>query len=155
MSAFCWTAPSAAFLAVVGSVLLVNGSLARGGHAQNPASEWRENGDTIDVADNHGGSVAQYDSMWSELTAQGKKVRVVGNCQSACTTLLGHVPRARICVTPEAAFGFHLAHRDAMTEVMMNGYPSDIRNWIRQQGGLTAEFKWLRAPDTYRFFKHC
>lgn len=128
---------------------------ARGGRSANPTSEWRTEGDTIDVSDNHGGSVAQYDAMWSELAGQGKRVRVVGNCQSACTTLLGHVPRSRICVTPEAAFGFHLAHLQSGTETMWNGYPADIRAWIKQQGGLTAEFKWLRAPDTFRFFRRC
>ncbi|MCJ2126463.1 hypothetical protein [Methylobacterium sp. J-077] len=128
---------------------------ARGGRSSDPMSEWRIAGDTIDVSDNHGGSVMQYDSLWTELAAQGKRVRVVGNCQSACTTLLGHVPASRICVTPEAAFGFHLAQHEAGTETMWGGYPAGIRQWIQQQGGLTAEFKWLRAPDIYRYFQRC
>lgn len=115
----------------------------------------RDDGNTIDVSDNHGGSVAQYDGMWAALAAQGKTVRVIGSCQSACTTLLGHIARERICVTPEAAFGFHRAHRAYGTEVMWNGYPADIKAWIEHQGGLSAAFKWLRAPDTYRFFKRC
>ncbi|MDP4006525.1 hypothetical protein [Methylobacterium sp. NEAU K] len=142
---------------IIGTTLalaLGAGAEARRG-GPSPMSGLQDNGDTIDVSDNHGGSVAQYDSMWSTLAENGKKVRVVGSCQSACTTLLGHVPRDRICVTPEAAFGFHRAHKQYGTEVMWDGYPADIKAWIKSQGGLTAEFKWMRAPDTYRFFKHC
>jgi hypothetical protein len=127
---------------------------ARRGGA-SPMSGLSGNGDTIDVSDNHGGSVAEYDGVWSALASQGKSVRVVGPCQSACTTLLGHVPRERICVTPEATFGFHKAHGQNGTAIMWDGYPADIKAWIKSQGGLTAEFKWMGAPDTYRFFKRC
>jgi hypothetical protein len=67
--------------------------------------------ETIDVYDDHGGSVAEYDARWSELAARGVNVRIVGPCQSACTVLLAHIPNERICVTPQASFGFHLAHR--------------------------------------------
>jgi hypothetical protein len=51
--------------------------------------------ETIDVSDNHGGSVAQYSAHWSELARRGVNVRIVGPCQSACTVLLGHIPRSR------------------------------------------------------------
>jgi hypothetical protein len=50
--------------------------------------------ETIDVYDNHGGSVAQYNARWAGLAAQGASVRIVGPCQSACTVLLGHIPRS-------------------------------------------------------------
>ncbi|MGY2048218.1 hypothetical protein [Methylobacterium sp. JK268] len=128
---------------------------ARGGLRGDPQSEWRFNGDTVDVSDSHGGSVAQYDAMWAEIARKGTKVRVVGPCQSACTTLLGHVPRQALCVTPEATFGFHRARRPSGTATMWNGYPSDIRKWIADRGGLTEDFKWMTAPDTYRFFRKC
>ncbi len=110
---------------------------------------------TIDVSDNHGGRVADYNTRWAAHAARGASVRIVGPCKSACTVLLGHIPRSRICVTPKASFGFHLARLEAATRTLWNAYPQDIRAWIDQRGGLTNVFIWMRAPDTYRFFKKC
>ncbi len=111
--------------------------------------------ETIDVSDNHGGSVARYDARWTALAARGVSVRIVGACQSACTDLLGHIPRSRICVTPAARFGFHLANLPSATATLWAGYAGDIRGWIQQHGGLTKNFIWMSAPDTYRYFKRC
>ena len=111
--------------------------------------------ETIDVSDNHGGSVAEYNARWADLAARGVSVRIVGPCQSACTVLLGHIPRSRICVTAAASFGFHLAHLSSATAILWNGYQSDIRAWIDQHGGLQSNFIWLRAPETFRFFHKC
>jgi len=111
--------------------------------------------ETVDVSDNHGGSVAAYSARWSELGRKGVNVRIVGPCQSACTVLLGHIPRSRICVTPEASFGFHLAHREDATATLRRAYAADITSWINAHGGLTREFVWMSAPDTYRYFKKC
>jgi len=113
---------------------------------------WAE---TIEVSDNHGGSVVQYNQRWAGLAARGVNVKIIGPCQSACTVLLGHIPRGKICVTPNASFGFHLAKKAFATEILRNAYASDIRGWINQHGGLKADFIWMRAPDTYRYFKKC
>ncbi len=111
--------------------------------------------ETIDVSDNHGGRVAEYSARWSELARQGANVRIVGPCQSACTVLLGHIPRSRICVTPEASFGFHLAKRADATATLRRAYAADITAWINAHGGLTQDFIWMRAPDTFRYFRKC
>lgn len=111
--------------------------------------------ETIDVSDDHGGSVAQYDARWAGLAARSVNVRIVGPCQSACTVLLGHIPRGRICVTPQASFGFHLAHLPQMTAVLWSAYAGDIKAWITAHGGLQRDFIWMRAPDIYRYFHKC
>ena len=111
--------------------------------------------ETIDVFDNHGGSVAAYDARWAAIAARGASVRIVGPCQSACTVLLGHIPRRRICVMRNASFGFHLAHLQSATETLWNAYQPDIRRWIKAHGGLTHEFIWMRAPNIFRYFKKC
>lgn len=111
--------------------------------------------ETINVSDNHGGSVAAYDARWAGLAARGVDVRIVGPCQSACTVLLGHIPRNKICVMPNASFGFHTAKKPEMTTVLWNAYGSDIKAWINARGGLTPDFKWMRAPDIYKYFKKC
>lgn len=112
-------------------------------------------GETIDVFDNRGGRVADYNARWAALAARGVSVRIVGPCQSACTVLLGHIPRSRICVTPAGAFGFHLARLESATATLWNAYQPDIRAWINARGGLKKEFIWMRAPETYRFFRKC
>jgi hypothetical protein len=111
--------------------------------------------ETIDVSDNHGGSVARYDQRWAGLASQGVDVRIVGPCQSACTVLLGHIPRNKICVTPRASFGFHLANLPSAQATLWNAYSEDIRAWINQHGGLTHQFIWMRTPDVYRYFRRC
>jgi hypothetical protein len=111
--------------------------------------------ETIDVYDNHGGSVAQYDARWAENARRGVSVRVVGPCQSACTVLLGHIPRERICVTAQARFGFHLAKVPKMTVLIWNAYPADIKAWINAHGGLRTDFIWMGAPDVFKYFKKC
>ena len=111
--------------------------------------------ETIDVNDSHGGSVAAYDTRWAGLAQRCVSVRIVGPCQSACTVLLGHIPHSRICVTPEASFGFHQAHLPQATATLWRSYSSGIKGWIKAHGGLTREFIWMRAPDTYRFFHKC
>jgi len=114
-----------------------------------------DNNGTVDVYDNHGGSVGQYNARWAELASRGVSVRIVGPCQSACTVLLGHIPRAKICVTPQASFGFHQAKVPRATATLWAAYGADIRGWIDQHGGLQKDFIWMRAPDTYRFFRKC
>ena len=111
--------------------------------------------ETIEVNDDHGGSVANYNARWQANAARGVDVRIVGPCQSACTVLLGNIPRNKICVTPAASFGFHTAKLPQTTATLWNAYGADIKGWINARGGLTADFKWMRAPDTYKYFKRC
>ncbi|MGD9845311.1 MAG: hypothetical protein AB7O60_19595 [Variibacter sp.] len=111
--------------------------------------------ETIDVYDDHGGRVAEYNARWASLARRNVSVRIVGPCQSACTVLLGHIPRSRICVTPAARFGFHLAHLPQATSTLWNAYPGDIKSWINAHGGLKADFVWMRAPDVFRYFHRC
>ena len=111
--------------------------------------------ETIEVSDNHGGSVAAYDARWAAYARKGVSVRIVGPCQSACTVLLRHIPRGRICVTPQASFGFHQAHLPQATATLWGGYAGDIKAWINAHGGLQKDFVWMRAPDIFRYFKKC
>jgi hypothetical protein len=111
--------------------------------------------ETIEVYDNHGGSVAQYDQRWRGLAARGVNVKIVGPCKSAWTVLLGRIPRGHICVTPEASFGFHSAKLESATQLLRSIYPADIRAWIGAHGGLKPDLVWMQAPEIYRYFKKC
>jgi hypothetical protein len=93
--------------------------------------------------------------QWATLAARGVKVRIIGPCVSACTVLVGYIPRQNICVMPNAHLGFHWATTEFHTQELWNVYPPDIRQWISQHGGLTSQMLWLQAPSIYRYFRKC
>ena len=110
---------------------------------------------TIDVYDGQGGVLSSYQMQWATLAARGVKVRIIGPCVSACTVLVGYIPRRNICVMPNAHLGFHWATTEFHTQELWNVYPPDIRQWISQHGGLTSQMLWLQAPSIYRYFRKC
>ncbi len=110
---------------------------------------------TIDVSNDPGGFMGQHDTRWRNHAAKGVNVRISGMCASACTILLHHIPRAKICVTPGARIGFHVASQFSGTEQLLDYYPADIRSYIFSRGGLSTEMMWMTAPDTYAFFRRC
>ncbi len=86
---------------------------------------------------------------------------------SACTLVLGVVPSDRICVTPRARLGFHAAWRgsakvggpkvkaDDGTQLLMETYPQQIRNWIAQHGGLTPQVIYLSGRELAGMYQRC
>ena len=111
--------------------------------------------ETIDVSGDHGGFVYLYQEKWEKLAAQKVNIRIVGLCASACTLLAGYFPRKDICVTPDAALGFHAGTFPFVTDTLLRIYPQDIRKWIDEHGGLTWQLIWLQRPEIYKFFRKC
>jgi hypothetical protein len=111
--------------------------------------------ETIEVTYDNGGRLNEYAARWASYRRNGTHVRIAGPCYSECTVLLGQIPRERICVTPGASFGFHLADLPATTAALWKAYPTDIKAWISQHGGLTDEFLLLQSSDLQRFFSTC
>src|SRR5262249_36016277 len=64
---------------------------------------------TMRISEDRGGQIGQYLQAFASVRSSGEKVVVDGNCLSACTLVLGLVPRERICATDRARFGFHAA----------------------------------------------
>jgi hypothetical protein len=74
--------------------------------------------------------------------------------------VLGMVPLNRICVTPRASLGFHMAYYDtsatfgnkvtsyAGTADLMSYYPETVKGWIARNGGLTTDMKKVRNGPT-------
>ena len=56
-----------------------------------------------------GGQIGPYLEELEQLRGSGERVIIDGPCLSACTMVLGVIPRNRICVTPRARLGFHAA----------------------------------------------
>ncbi|MGB8045432.1 MAG: hypothetical protein WCF66_21005, partial [Pseudolabrys sp.] len=57
---------------------------------------------TMRIAEDRGGQIGHYLQAFTTLRSSGESVVVDGNCLSACTLVLGLVPRERICATQRA-----------------------------------------------------
>jgi hypothetical protein len=105
------------------------------------------------LKDEPGGRVDQHIERWKALAASGEDVEIGGFCYSACTLVLAHVPKERLCFGQRAVLGFHLARFSLNGEpaieasrAMFNAYPQDIRMWLQKKGGLEKmplESLWL------------
>src|SRR5581483_5100420 len=110
---------------------------------------------TIRIHDDPGGRIDQYLHRFAKLRHSRERIVVDGVCNSACTLLLGTIPRSRICVTERASLGFHAAwvfdddgnhvESRAWTSVLWRNYPQSVRNWITRNGGLTPHMIFLRG----------
>jgi hypothetical protein len=107
----------------------------------------------IRIARDFGGDLEAYKAKYARLRDKGERIVIDGICNSACTVVLGIVPLNRICATPRARLGFHQAYYDKRwtagirvtsvsgTAELMALYPPPVRDWIKRQGGLTAQMK--------------
>jgi hypothetical protein len=116
------------------------------------------------VADG-GGQIGPYLERLAALRSSGQKVVIDGPCLSACTLVLGVIPRERICVTPRARLGFHAAWHPGEngrptpsqggTQLLMEIYPQHVRRWIARQGGLTQNMKYLTGRELASMYPTC
>jgi hypothetical protein len=112
-----------------------------------------------------GGRIDQYLSRFEALRGTGERVVVDGPCNSACTLLLGKLPRRQICVTDRASLGFHAAWTPdeagrpvasaVWTRVLWSNYPQQIRQWISRHGGLTPRMIYLRGQELDSMYPRC
>ena len=117
------------------------------------------------IAGDRGGQIGPYLQQFAMLRDSGEQVVIDGNCLSACTLVLGTVPRDRICVTPRANLGFHAAWNFAPggrtvysaegTRLLWEIYPSNIRQWIKRKGGLKPKMIFLRGRELTSMYASC
>src|ERR1700741_3506814 len=65
---------------------------------------------TVRIAGDTGGQIGPYLNRFEAMRKSGERVVIDGPCLSACTMVLGAIPRNRICVTARARLGFHAAY---------------------------------------------
>jgi hypothetical protein len=120
---------------------------------------------TIWITGDIGGTILDYAERFRHAREAGEQVVIDGRCLSACTMVIGMIPRGRVCVTPNAVLGFHAAFRrtsdgsivastDA-TKFMFNAYPPEVRKWINQRGGLTTQMIFLTGRELAAFVPPC
>jgi hypothetical protein len=117
------------------------------------------------IRDDRGGQIGPYLKQFAMLRDSGSRVIIDGTCLSACTLVLGTVPKDRICVTPRANLGFHAAWNPSSngrpvyssegTRLLWDIYPGNIRSWIKRKGGLTAKMIFLRGKELAAMYQTC
>ena len=120
---------------------------------------------TMRIAEDRGGQIGHYLQAFAVLRSSGEKVMIDGNCLSACTLVLGLIPRSRICVTPRARFGFHAAWMPDSdgapvtsplgTQALWNIYPKDVRRWINRNGGLSRKMIFMQGAAMHGIVAEC
>jgi hypothetical protein len=120
---------------------------------------------TMRISDDIGGRIGAYVDQYSQVRNSGERVVIDGACLSACTLVLGIVPRNRICVTRRATLGFHAAWMPGPngkpmpsavgTQALWDMYPSHVRQWINSRGGLSAKMMFLRGRELMAMYPEC
>jgi hypothetical protein len=110
----------------------------------------------VRITRDYGGYLEDYKAKYAKLRDTKERIVIDGVCNSACTIVLGIVPLERVCVTPRASLGFHLAYFDRRwtagqkvtsvsgTAELMAFYPLPLKDWLARKGGLAAQMKHLR-----------
>ena len=120
---------------------------------------------TMRIAEDRGGQIGQYLQAFASGRSSGETVVIDGNCLSACTLVLGLVPRERICATERARLGFHAAwmpDRDGRpvtsplgTQALWSIYPASVRRWINQHGGLSRKMIFMQGHELNGIVASC
>lgn len=120
---------------------------------------------TMRIAEDRGGQIGHYLQAFAVLRSSGENVMIDGNCLSACTLVLGLIPRSRICATPRARFGFHAAWMPDSegapvtsalgTQALWNIYPKDVRRWISRNGGLSRKMIYMQGTAMHGIVNEC
>jgi len=120
---------------------------------------------SVRITGDGGGQLGAYLQRHEAMRQSGERVVIDGPCLSACTMVLGAIPRNRICVTSRAVLGFHAAyHLDPAggqvtsrggTLLLMSQYPQQVRKWIARRGGLSREMMFLSGRDLASMYASC
>jgi hypothetical protein len=120
------------------------------------------------ITRDYGGSIELYKAKYAAIRDRGERVIIDGICNSACTLVLGIVPLNRICVTPRASLGFHMAYYDLAatggvkvlsyqgTSEFMSHYPETVKEWLSRHGGLSTDTKHIKnSPELWAIVDPC
>jgi len=117
------------------------------------------------ISEDRGGQIGHYLQTFTLLRSSGERVVIDGNCLSACTLVLGVIPRSRICATSRARLGFHAAWMPDSegrpitspmgTQALWNLYPTSVRRWINRHGGLSRKMIYLQGRELASIVPSC
>jgi hypothetical protein len=119
----------------------------------------------VRIANDRGGLIEWYVDRYEQLRASRQSVVIDGLCASACTIVLSAIPHSRICVTSKARLAFHAAWdfgargravtNPEATRWLYSMYPSQVRHWIADRGGLTPRTIFLSGKQLESMYRPC
>ena len=119
----------------------------------------------VRIANDRGGQIGRYVERYEQLRATGQTVMIDGLCASSCTIVLGAIPHEKICVTRNANLAFHAAWdfgargqtitNPGATRMLYSMYPSQVRRWIANRGGLSPRMIYLRGRQLEMMYRPC
>ena len=119
----------------------------------------------VRIGEDRGGRIGTYVDKYQEVRSSGEMVIIDGLCASACTIVLGAIPKDKICVTSHASPGFHAAWdlddggraitNPEATHMLYSMYPPPVKKWINQRGGLTQRMIYLRGKELLSMYHPC
>src|SRR6267378_7366050 len=119
----------------------------------------------VRIVEDPGGQIETYVNKYKGVRSSGEMVIIDGFCASACTIVLGAVAHDKICVTSRAKLGFHAAwdpgskgrkiSNPEATLTLYSMYPSEVRRWIDQRGGLTPHMIFLGGRQLAAMYRPC
>jgi len=120
------------------------------------------------ITRDHGGLLENYKAKYAVIRDRGERVVIDGICNSGCTLVLGIVPLNRVCVTPRAGLGFHMAYYDKATTFgvkvmsyegtaeLMSYYPTTVKDWRDRHGGIAPDMKKVKnRPELWAIVDPC
>ena len=121
---------------------------------------------TILITADRGGLLTDYAERFLSARATGEQVVIDGACLSACTLVVGMLPRDKVCATLQsgARVPRGLAadeewrqgvNSPPASQMMMEVYPADLRNWIVRRGGLTTKMIFLQGRELAAIVPSC
>lgn len=122
-------------------------------------------GAEILIGSDSGGMIGDYVVRYQRVRQSGERVVIDGTCLSACTIVVGMIPRDRLCATRNAVLGFHSAWvpdangrrvtSPVATQTLWGLYPSGVRQWIARRGGLTPNMLMMQGRDLAAIVPPC
>ena len=119
----------------------------------------------VRIANDRGGQIGRYVYRYDQLRASGQTIMIDGLCASSCTIVLGAIPHEKICVTRNANLAFHAAWdfgargqaitNPGATRMLYLMYPSQVRHWIANRGGLSPRMIFLRGRQLEAMYRPC
>jgi len=119
----------------------------------------------VRIANDRGGQIGRYVERYDQLRASGQTIMIDGLCASSCTIVLGAIPHEKICVTRNANLAFHAAWdfgargqaitNSGATRMLYSMYPSQVRHWIANRGGLSPRMIFLRGRQLEAMYRPC
>ena len=145
---------------------LLFGLLIAGAAMITPRPYGQSSRQTITIADDSGGIIANYIAKYQVYRAADSHLIIDRYCASSCTLFIGIIERGNVCVTRRAVLGFHGAwgwtifgHEELpeSTKVMLRYYNDPVRAWIKQHGGIHTSrvMRLMKYPETAQYFRIC